>query len=210
MALRQLIHLVEHSRRMSWRNERTTARREEEDRPPRRALGGFAVTLSACLRPAASALFWFLIQAQGLAEQLGHRQQVVGFRRVGFFPGLVALLVETLWRGGVAGATVAGIPLDENLEAAVAGVVCRLGHWSFPFVSVPAPPIGAYGEHQDRPQTGRSVPVKRETEGPSGGSRLGSFNGPSAASASPSKALWRAGIGRKEAAAGHWHVIRRG
>jgi hypothetical protein len=64
MALRQLIHLVEHSRRLSWRNERTTARREEEDRPPRGALGGFAVTLSACLRPAASALFWFLIQAQ--------------------------------------------------------------------------------------------------------------------------------------------------
>jgi hypothetical protein len=64
MALRQLVHLAQHSRRMSRRNERTPVRREEEERPPRGALGGFAVTLSACLRPAASALFWFLIQAQ--------------------------------------------------------------------------------------------------------------------------------------------------
>jgi hypothetical protein len=63
MALRQLIHLAEPSRRLSRRDERTTARREEEERPPRGALGGFAVTLSACLRPAASGLFWFLIRA---------------------------------------------------------------------------------------------------------------------------------------------------
>jgi len=63
-----------------------------------------------------------------LAEQFGHRQQVVRIQAVGVLPSLIAILVAAARGHSVIVALVGGVPPDRHLKYAVADFVCEFGH----------------------------------------------------------------------------------